>query len=156
MIKPGKGLVKLRHFVFDYKSYIILRQRYTGGNTLSKKKLTGLTDKYWITDFNYLDEVRRQFNLPERVYIHDVTLREAEQSPHVALRPDEKIRIFEALDDMGVHSVEVFPIISPEDKEMSKELVKMPRQAKVFFLCRWNEWEVDFALEAGADGRCYC
>ena len=119
---------------------------------MRKKKLSGLTDKYWITDFNYLDEVRQQFHLPDRVYIHDVTLREAEQAPHVALRPDEKIRIFKALDELGVHSVEVFPIISPEDRELSKELVKMPRQAKVFFLCRWNEWEVDFALEAGADG----
>ena len=119
---------------------------------MSKVKRSGLTDKYWITDFNYLDEVTQQFNLPDRVYIHDVTLREAEQAPHVALRPDEKIRIFKALDDMGVYSVEVFPIISPEDMELSKELVKMPRNAKVFFLCRWNEKEVDFALEAGADG----
>jgi hypothetical protein len=34
---------------------------------LSKKKLSGLTDNYWITDFNYLDEVRRQFHLPDRV-----------------------------------------------------------------------------------------
>lgn len=119
---------------------------------MKKKKLSGLTDKYWITDFNYLDEVRQQFNLPDRAYIHDVTLREAEQAPHVALRPDEKMRIFEALDDMGVHSVEIFPLVSDEDKELSKEMVKMPRQAKVFFLCRWNEWEVDFALEAGADG----
>jgi isopropylmalate/homocitrate/citramalate synthase len=119
---------------------------------LSKKKLSGLTDKYWITDFNYLDEVRSQFHLPERVYIHDVTLREAEQAPHVALRPDEKIRIFQALDDMGVHSVEIFPIISPDDTELAKELVKMPRKAKVFFLCRWHEKEVDFALETGADG----
>ena len=119
---------------------------------MKKGKLSGLTDKYWITDFNYLDEVRQQFNLPDRVYIHDVTLREAEQAPHVALRPDEKIRIFQALDDMGVYSVEVFPIISPEDMELSKELVKMPRNTKVFFLCRWHEKEVDFALEAGADG----
>ncbi len=119
---------------------------------MKKAKLSGLTDKYWITDFNYLDEVRGQFHLPDRVYIHDVTLREAEQAPHVTFRPDEKIRIFQALDDMGVYSVEVFPIISSEDQELSKELVKMPRNAKVFFLCRWHEKEVDFALEAGADG----
>ena len=117
-----------------------------------KRKPSGLTDKYWITDFNYLDEVTKQFHLPERVYIHDVTLREAEQAPHVVLRPDEKLRIFQALDDMGVHSVEIFPIISPEDMEVAKEMVKMPSNAKVFFLCRWNEKEVDFALEAGADG----
>jgi isopropylmalate/homocitrate/citramalate synthase len=119
---------------------------------LKKKQLSGLTDKYWITDFNYLDEVRQQFHLPERVYIHDVTLREAEQAPHIALRPDEKIRIFQALDDMGVYSVEILPIISNEDTELSKELIKMPRNAKVFFLCRWHEKEIDFALEAGADG----
>ncbi len=119
---------------------------------MSKKKLSGLTDKYWITDFNYLDEVRGQFHLPERVYIHDVTLREAEQAPHVVLRPDEKMRIFQALDDLGVHSVEIFPLVSPDDTALAKEMVKMPRQAKVFFLCRWNEREVDFALEAGADG----
>jgi isopropylmalate/homocitrate/citramalate synthase len=119
---------------------------------VSKVRLSGLTDKYWITDFNYLDEVRGQFHLPERVYIHDVTLREAEQAPHVALRPDEKMRIFQALDDMGVYSVEIFPLVSPDDAALGKEMVKMPRQAKVFFLCRWHEKEVDFALEAGVDG----
>ena len=37
-----------------------------------------LTDKYWVTEFNYLEEVRSQFTLPERVRIHDVTLREAD------------------------------------------------------------------------------
>ena len=89
---------------------------------LGKAGRSGLTDKYWITDFNYLDEVTQQFNLPDRVYIHDVTLREAEQAPHVVLRPDEKLRIFQALDEMGVYSVEVFPIISEEDKELAKEL----------------------------------
>ena len=61
---------------------------------MSKVKRSGYTDKYWVTDFNYLDEVTQHFNLPEKVYIHDVTLREAEQAPHVVLRPDEKIRIF--------------------------------------------------------------
>jgi len=99
-----------------------------------------------------MDEVRQQFHLPERAYIHDVTLREAEQAPHIVLRPDEKIRIFEALDDMGVNSVELFPIISEEDKELARELVNKARNAKVFFLCRWNEKEVDFAAETGADG----
>jgi isopropylmalate/homocitrate/citramalate synthase len=53
---------------------------------------------------------------------------------------------------MGVYSGEMFPIISPEDQELSKELVKMHRNAKVIFLCRWREEEVDFALEAGVDG----
>lgn len=114
-----------------------------------------LTDKYWVTEFNYLEEVRSQFSLPERVHIHDVTLREAEQAPNVILKPDEKLRIYEALNDLGVHSAELLPIISPDDREVARELVKMRKAGcptQVIYLCRWEEKEVDFAAESGADG----
>ena len=122
---------------------------------MSNENSGWLTDKYWVTEFNYLEEVRKQFTLPEKVRIHDVTLREAEQTPHVALKSDEKLRIYEALDDMGVYSVELLPIISADDREVAKELVKMRkngRKTKIVFLCRWSEKEVDFAAENGADG----
>ena len=95
-----------------------------------KEKHPGLTDKYWVTQHNFLEEVRNQFTLPEQVHIHDVTLREAEQAPHVVLRPEEKLRIYEALDEMGVYSVEIFPLVSDDDKEVAKELVKMRRKTK--------------------------
>lgn len=114
-----------------------------------------LTDKYWVTEFNYLDEVRAQFSLPERVQIHDVTLREAEQAPNVILKPDEKLRIYEALNDLGAYSAELMPIVSPDDREVAREMVKMRKagcRTKVIFLCRWDEKEVDFAAESGADG----
>lgn len=115
-----------------------------------------LTDKYWLSHFNYADEVRQQYTLPERIYIHDVTLREAEQTPHVSLLPQEKVRIAKALDELGVHSVEVAPFYSSYDKEATKELVKMRRngelKAKVICLCRWMEQDIDLALECGADG----
>jgi 2-isopropylmalate synthase len=119
---------------------------------MEKEKHQGLTDKYWVSQHNFLEEVRNQFTLPEQVRIHEVTLREAEQAPHVVLLPDEKLRIYEALDDMGVYSVELFPIVSDDDKELAKELIKKRRKTKVFFLCRWHKEEVDFALEMGADG----
>ena len=114
-----------------------------------------LTDKYWVTEFNFLPEIRAQLEVPEKVRIHDVTLREAEQAPHVVLKADEKLRIYEALDDMGVYSVELLPIISDDDREVARQLVDMRRKGrktKIVFLCRWDEKEVDFALENGADG----
>jgi len=120
-----------------------------------KGKKPWLTDKFWVTEFNYLEDVRKQFTLPDKVHIHDVTLREAEQAPHVVLKPDEKMRIYEALDEMGVYSVEILPIISSDDREVAKELVKMRqngRTTRIIFLCRWDEREMDFAAEAGADG----
>lgn len=122
---------------------------------MTKTPKRWLTNKYWVPEINFSDEIRREFALPEKVRIHDVTLREAEQTPHVVLRPDEKLRIYEALDDLGVYSVELLPIISADDREVAKELVAMRKQgrkAKIVFLCRWDEKEVDFAAELGADG----
>ena len=123
---------------------------------MSDKEYRTLTDTHWVADLNAADEVRSQFTLPERVWIHDVTLREAEQAPHVVLRPEEKLRIYEALDEMGVYSTEIFPLVSDDDREVAKELVQMRKsgrtKTKVFFLCRWHKEEVDFALESGADG----
>ncbi len=111
-----------------------------------------LTDQLYLTPFNHLPEVRSHFDPPSSVRVHEVTLREAEQAPHVVLRPEEKLRIYDALDEMGVYSVELFPIVSADDRELALELVKKRRTAKVFFLCRFNIDEVEFALEAGADG----
>ncbi len=123
---------------------------------MATKNPQSLTDRYWVTQHNFLEEVRSQFTLPEKVRIHDVTLREAEQAPHVVLRPEEKIRIYEALDEMGIASVEIFPLVSDDDRAVARELVRLRRagksQAKVFFLCRWHKEEVDYAIENGADG----
>ena len=83
-----------------------------------------LTDKWWLSPYNYADEVRQQFKLPSRVYIHDVTLREAMQSPRVCLRPEEKIRIAKALDKLGVDSIENGAYMSEAEKEEYQEIVK--------------------------------
>ncbi len=121
---------------------------------MGDEKTKWFTDKYWVTEFNFLPEVRSELSPPDVVRIHDVTLREAEQAPHVVLKADEKLRIYEALDDLGVYSVELLPIISDDDREVARQLVAMRRKghnAKIVFLCRWDEKEIDFALENGAD-----
>ena len=114
-----------------------------------------LTDRYWLSPYNYADEVRQQFTLPERVYFHEVTIREAVQTPHVSFRGDEKIRIAQALDELGVDSIETGPYISSEDKEVTKELTKMQHngelKAKVTPLAHSTEADIDLALECGAD-----
>jgi len=114
-----------------------------------------LTDKYWLSPHNFAPEVREQFTLPKRVYIHDVTLRESMQSPRVCLRPEEKIRIARALDKLGVDSIENGAYMSETEKELTKELVNMQHKgelkATVTALVHWSERDVDIALETGAD-----
>jgi 2-isopropylmalate synthase len=43
-----------------------------------------------------------EYNLPERVSIFDTTLRDGEQTPGVALTPEEKVEIAIQLDKLGV------------------------------------------------------
>lgn len=114
-----------------------------------------LTNQWWVSPYNWTDEVRQQFTLPERVLIHDVTLREAMQSPRVCLRPEEKIRIAKALDKLGVYSIENGAYMSDLEKEVTKELVRMQKRGelktKITPLVHWTEHDVDIALETEAD-----
>ena len=48
-----------------------------------------------------------------KVRIFDTTLRDGEQTPGVALTPDQKLSIAHKLDELGVDAIEAgFPIIS--------------------------------------------
>jgi len=114
------------------------------------KNMKWLTDKYWVTPYNFLEEVREKFTLPEKVYIHDVTLREAEQAPGVVFKPEEKITLAKALDKLGVYSIELFPAVSVEDQEIVKQLVKMNLNAKVVCLTRCLKTDIDVVGECGA------
>lgn len=109
-----------------------------------------LTDDYWVSEFNWLPEVREHFDLPEKVWVHECTLREAEQAPGIVLKPDEKIALAKGLDRLGVSSLEIFPLVSPQDKELTVELIKMNLRAQVRPLARWLIRDIDIAMECGA------
>jgi isopropylmalate/homocitrate/citramalate synthase len=114
-----------------------------------------LSEDYWLSPYNFADEVRRQFALPPRVRIHDVTLRESMQSPRVCLRPEEKIRLAKALDRLGVDSIENGAYMSDVERDVTAELVRMQRRGDlktaVTPLVHLSERDVDIALAVGAD-----
>jgi isopropylmalate/homocitrate/citramalate synthase len=109
-----------------------------------------LNDDYWLSEFNWLPDVRKNLTLPkEKIWVHECTLREAEQTPGLVLKPDEKIALAKVLDDLGVSSLEIFPVTSPDDKEVTKELVKMNLRAQIRPLARWLITDIDAVLECG-------
>ena len=62
-----------------------------------------------------------------RVRIFDTTLRDGEQTPGVALSPDQKLNIAKKLDALGVDAIEAgFPIISKGERQG----IKLITQAK--------------------------
>ena len=84
-----------------------------------------------------------------RVLIFDTTLRDGEQSPGAAMNLDEKIRIAEVLEEMGVDVIEAgFPISSNGDFEAVNEIAKLVKDSIVCGLSRSALGDIDAAAEA--------
>lgn len=111
------------------------------------------SEKWWVSNLNFIDDVRGSFRLPKQLTFHDVTLRDGEQTPGVVFRKDEKVRIAQKLDEIGVQRIEAgFPMVSQEDREAIKEVVKLGLNAKILAMVRTVKEDVDAALECGVWG----
>ena len=110
-------------------------------------------ENYWVSSFNYVPEAREGLCLPERLRFHDVTLRDGEQTPGVAFRAEEKVRIAKLLDEAGVDRIEVaMPAVSDEDVRATRGVVEMRPKARVFAFSRATESDINLALDCGVDG----
>jgi len=111
------------------------------------------TDKYFVSPLNYLEEVTKEYKLPQKVKIHDITLRDGEQETGVALRKDDKIRIAEALAEAGIHRIEAgMPAVSKQDADAIREIVKRNLGPEIFGFCRCILDDVKLAADCGVSG----
>ncbi len=110
------------------------------------------TGEKWVSPFNFWEELRDEAHFPTSVRIHDVTLRDGEQTARVAFTPEEKVFLARELDRLGVASIEPGLPATTEDQEVIATLSGMGLRAKVVPLVRIREGDVEAALEAGADG----
>jgi 2-isopropylmalate synthase len=89
-----------------------------------------------------------------RITIFDTTLRDGEQSPGIALRPDEKAEIARQLERLGVDVIEAgFAVSSPGDFEGVKAVAAAVERPTVASLCRTRKEDIDAAAEALAGAR---
>ena len=110
-------------------------------------------NKWWVSPFNFMDEVRAEFNLPKKVEIHDSTLRDGEQTPGVVFRKEDKVQIAQRLDEVGVDRIEAgMPAVSDEDFEAIKEISKLRLKAKIYTFARALSVDIDKAIDCGANG----
>lgn len=85
----------------------------------------------------------------DRIYIFDTTLRDGEQSPGCSMNLDEKIRLAEMLDEMGVDIIEAgFPVASKGDFESVNKVAQTVKQVTVAGLCRARTADIEAAAEA--------
>ena len=84
-----------------------------------------------------------------RVIIFDTTLRDGEQSPGASMNLDEKLRIAQVLEGMGVDVIEAgFPIASDGDFEAVREIAKIVKDSVVCGLARATKMDIERCAEA--------
>lgn len=118
-----------------------------------------MTDTPWkskdwfVSPWNYADEVTAGLNFPPKITIHDITLRDGEQQTGLAFNRDDKIRIAEALAEAGVHRIEAgLPVVSKEDAEAIKDIVKRNLGPEIYAFSRCMINDVKAAVDTGCTG----
>ncbi len=111
------------------------------------------SDGWFVSPWNYADEVRTQLHFPRKIKIHDVSLRDGEQQAGILFTKDEKIRIAEKLAEAGVHRIEAgMPAVSRQDAEAITEIVKRNLGPDIFAFSRCMKEDVKRAVDCGVRG----
>jgi 2-isopropylmalate synthase len=85
-----------------------------------------------------------------KVRIFDTTLRDGEQSPGVALSPEQKLLIAKKLDKLGVDAIEAgFPVVSEGEKKAIRMITDANLSSEICGLARTNKKDIDAAVDCG-------
>ena len=85
----------------------------------------------------------------DRIIVFDTTLRDGEQSPGFSMTLQEKVRMAEALAELGVDVIEAgFPVASPDDFAAVKTIADTVRGPVIAGLCRAAPGDIARAAEA--------
>ncbi len=119
----------------------------------SMKNQPWKTEHWHVSPWNYVEEVTKDFQAPETVKIHDITLRDGEQQAGIIFTKDDKIRIAEKLAEVGVHRIEAgMPAVSPNDEAAIREIVRRDLGPEIFAFCRCMVKDVELAADCGVAG----
>lgn len=98
------------------------------------------------------ESVRKHLRIPKRIRVFDTTLRDGEQTPGIVLSLEQKLRLAQALDEIGVEVIEAgFPAASEGESELFRKISGNGMKARLCGLARANEKDIDACVDAGAD-----
>ena len=100
-----------------------------------------------------IESMRESYlKLEDDICLFDTTLRDGEQTPGVALTVDEKIRIADKLNKLGVHKIEVgFPAASDGEKEAAKKISSLGLDSTLVGLSRCLACDIDDVIDSDLD-----
>jgi isopropylmalate/homocitrate/citramalate synthase len=111
------------------------------------------SDQWFVSPWNYKDEIVSEFQFTDEIKIHDVTLRDGEQQTGIVMNREEKVKIAKALSEAGVHRIEAgMPVVSADDEAAIKEIVDLDLDAEIFSFARCMVPDVMRAKDCGVKG----
>jgi 2-isopropylmalate synthase len=88
------------------------------------------------------------------ISIFDTTLRDGEQAPGNAMRPEQKLEVALSLEALGVNVIETgFPASSPSDFLATRLISQQLHSTRFASFCRAVRADVDSAVDAGGTDR---
>ena len=116
------------------------------GGSMGKNYPDGMKDKFAVSEFNG----KYSRDSPSGpISIFDTTLRDGEQSPGIALNPDDKVKIAQALDYLGVDYIEAgFAGSSDLERDIVRNIAGLGLNATVCSLARTVRKDIDAAISA--------
>ena len=100
---------------------------------------------------NYHPRTAGHRKFADPIVFWDETLRDGEQMPGVYFSPEEKLRIAEALSDLGVPIINAgIPVVSAEEAAAVRRLAEAGLRAKILAAARTVESDVDAVIRSGA------
>ena len=108
-------------------------------------------EQWHVSAYNFIPEVTAGINLAKDIIISDCTLRDGEQQPGVVFGPEDKMRLAQALDEIGIPEIEVgMPSVSQQEQEAVKAIAKAGLKAKIRVVCLAIKADIDLAVSCGA------
>ncbi len=108
------------------------------------------TKQWFVSPWNYQDEVTQGISISKRVKIHDVCLRDGEQQAGIEFTPTEKVRLATMLAEAGMHRIEAgMPAVSPMDAKAITQIVKEKLPAEIFAFARCMKEDVKRCVDTG-------
>ena len=118
-------------------------------------------DKFYVSQFNFFDQVRAPMALPKRVYVTDETLREGEETPGATMTVDDKVVIAKMLAEIGVYETNAGYVNYIKDhaeaqKRYEKEVPNLKTSCYIRAFGRKNlkediKKDTDYALKLGVE-----
>ncbi len=121
-----------------------------------KEETNWFNDRWWVSPLNYDSKLRESLTIPKRVYVRDSTIREGEETPGVYYTLNQKIKIVEKLEAIGVDHIDCGYIGQVKEQwELANQIKELGIKLKTYSHLstnpsRWTS-EIKRSLEAKLD-----